>query len=487
MFRWALVVLVVMMALPVCVSADQKQDKQAVIDEISAFLDSNPTAFSQAVFILADAYSRDNKMDQAIALYEKARNVITGNEDILNRLANLYNQKQNYEKAADAYKELSGLKPDNISYVQMLSYAYKNAGQKDKAVLAWENLMKGSKNAEVFIQAAHFYSGENETDKAVAVMKKATELAPDNLNYLQTLEGFYMRAEKLSEAEALCNKILATAKDRWLKDWSSAELINIYQKQGKLADLAGKFEKDLSQFPKDIDAYRRLSELYQRNNERDKAMGVYEKAVANGIADRDIKNRLLDLYEQSNNFDKAEEHIRGIIAESPQETYLNERLANLLNSAGKRDEAKKVWEQFLVKSSKDAGAFLRYGDKLNDWGDTEGAIKQYRKAQEVDPNNLWYSMRVVDILISKVDLNAAKKELDAISAKPSDAMMKHEIERRVADFEARLKAAATVPPTADAPVAAPAVTAPEEAQKEAPKAKPIAPAKPEKKRGLFNR
>ena len=248
----------------------------------------------------------------------------------------------------------------------MLSSAYRNAGQKDKAAMVWGNLTKNSKNAEVFIQAANFYSGENETDKALAAMKKAVELTPDNINYLQMLEGFYMRAEKFSEAEALCDKIAAAAKDQWLKDWSNMELINIYQRQNKLADLAGKFEKELGQFSKDISIYKKLAELYQRSNEQDKAIGVYEKALANGLDDRDVSNRLLDLYERSNKLDKAEAQIKKIIAASPQEIYLNERLANLLNTAGKKDEAKKAWEQILAKSPADAGAFLRYGDRLNE-------------------------------------------------------------------------------------------------------------------------
>jgi len=486
MRKWVLVILAVMMLAPVYAGADQKQDKQAIIDELSVFSDTNPNALAQVVYLLGDGYSRDNKVDKAIALYEKAANVI-GNEDILNRLGNLYNQKQDYAKAADVYQKLVGLKPDNTGYVQMLSSAYKNAGQKDKAALVWEDLTKSSKSAEVFIQAANFYNGENETDKALAAVKKAIELAPDNISYLQTLEGFYMRAEKFTDAEALCNKIAAVAKDQWLKDWSSMELINIYQKQNKIAELAEKFEKDLSQSLKDIAKYRALAELYQRNNEQDKAIGVYEKAVANGMDDKETNNRLLDLYERSNKLDKAEAQIKKIIAMSPQDAYLNERLANMLNTAGKKDEAKKTWEQVLAKSPTDAGAFSRYGDRLNEWGDSEGAVAQYKKAQEIDPKNLWYTMRVADIYIAKGNTDAAKKELNAIQTKTTDTWMKQEVDRKIKDLEARSKVA-VVTPVAPAKETAPAVTAPKASPK-APEAKPVVPAaKPAaKKKGLFNR
>ena len=117
MRKWILVILAVMMMAPAAASADQKQDRHAIIDELSAFSDTNPNALTQVVYSLADNYIKDNKIDKAIALYEKAANVITGNEDILNRLGNLYSQKQDHAKAADIYQKLAGLKPDNTGYV----------------------------------------------------------------------------------------------------------------------------------------------------------------------------------------------------------------------------------------------------------------------------------------------------------------------------------------------------------------------------------
>lgn len=438
MRKWFLVTLaIIIMMAPLYARADQKEDKQVIFDELNALSEANPNKLVPIVYLLEESYSKDNNIDRAIALYEKAVNVIKGNEDMLNRLGNLYNQKQDYAKAVVVYQKLVELRPDNVGYVQMLSSAYKNAGQKDKAVSVWENLMKTSKNAEVFLQAANFYNGENELDKALVAVKKAIELAPDNPSYLQTLEGFYMKAEKFTEAEALCNKILSTASDidQWLKDWSGMELINIYQRQNKIAELAEKFEKDLSQSPKDVSKYRRLVELYQRSNDKDKAIAVYEKAIDAGLNDRDIKNRLVDMYELANKLDKAEEQLKNIISASPQEIYLKERLANLLYTQGKKDEAKETWNEILAKSPADAGMFSRYGDRLNAWGDTDDAVAQYRKAQALDGANLWYTMRIADILIAKGKPDNAKKELNSIITKSKDESIKKEAERKIKDLE----------------------------------------------------
>lgn len=449
----------------------EKADKDAILQEISSFIDKNPDILRSAVFSMADDYQRNNKTDDAISLYEKALKVLPDNEDFLNRLANLYNQKTDYAKSAEIYAKLAGLKPENIWYYNMLSDTYRNAKQNDKAAAVWEDLMKKSSNADVFNQAANFYSRGNNMDKAISAMKKAVELKPDNLGYLQNLESFYMRAEKFSDAEAVCGKVMADAKDQWAKDWVNAELISIYQKQNKIADLTAKFEKDLAQAPNDISQYRKLADLYQRNNERDKAAGVYEKAVSAAVADRDINNRLLELYEASGNFEKAEQQIKKIMASAPNDNYLNERLANLLSRAGRKDDAKKAWQDFLAKAPNDAGTFSRFADRLNEWGDVDGAIAQYRKAQSLDANNLWYTMRVADVLIANQRSAEAKKELETIAAKTNDNWLKQEAQRKIGEIGAK---------TAPAVLAAPAPAA-------AGLSKEPAPKQTKAKKGLFGR
>ncbi|MCX5687584.1 MAG: tetratricopeptide repeat protein, partial [Candidatus Omnitrophica bacterium] len=359
---------------------------------------------------------------------------------LLNRLANSYKSKSDYVKAAEIYKKMTELKPENIGNFQMLSNAYKNAGQNDKAVMVWEDLTRDSNDAKVFMQAATFYKEGNDIEKAIAAMKKAIELEPDNVSYLQAIEGLYISTNKFDEAELVCNKVLTCAKASWQKEWANSELIKIYQKQNKLADLIVKFEKDLEQSPKEITIYKSLVDLYKGNAELDKAAGAYERAIAQGLNDRDTNNKLLDLYERSNKLDKAEIQLKKIIGMAPQENALYERLANLLFKAGKKEDAKRVWNELLAKVGNDARMFSRYGDKLNEWGDVNGAVAQNRKAQALDVKNLSYTIRIADILAGKGDFNAAKKELNDVIAKTTDTRIKQEVERKIKDIEAKLNA-----------------------------------------------
>lgn len=430
------VFLMVLFMVPLTVFSATKEDKDALLSEISNFIDKKPEIISNVVYSIADEYSRGDKIDESIALFEKALKVTPDDDGFLNRLGDLYSRKGDQAKVIEIYKKLTTVKPDNVWYFQRLSDAYKNADKNDEAVLVWEDLLKTSKNAEVFMQAANFYSGNDNMDKAIEAAKKAVEFGTENSGYLQNLESFYIRAEKFDEAEAVCKKALLGAKEEWMKDWANSELINIYQRQDKLTELAVIFEKDLTAAPNDISQYKKLADLYQRSDDRLKAIEVYEKAVSRGVTNRDIDNRLLDMYEWAENFDKAEAKIREIMAASPEDNYLYERLANLLSRADKKDQAKKAWQEFLAKVPNDAGVVSRYGDRLNEWGDVNGAIEQYRKAQTLDVNNLWYTMRVADLLLAGNKNEEAKKELGSIITSTADEWMKQNAEAKIKDIEA---------------------------------------------------
>jgi len=150
-------IIAAILMLPFPAFAVEKQDKDAILQEISAFIDKAPNTIRPIIFSIADEYARANKIDEAIALYEKALKILPSSEDLLGRLANLYNRKKDYLKSADIYKKMIELKPENIWYYNVLSDTYKSAKLDDKAAALWEDLMKKSNNPDIFMQAAKFF------------------------------------------------------------------------------------------------------------------------------------------------------------------------------------------------------------------------------------------------------------------------------------------------------------------------------------------
>ena len=83
----------------------EKGDKDAILQELGSFIDKNPNILRTVIFSMGDEYSRENKINEAIALYEKGVKLLPKDEDFLNRLGSLYNQKRDYVKAAEVYKK----------------------------------------------------------------------------------------------------------------------------------------------------------------------------------------------------------------------------------------------------------------------------------------------------------------------------------------------------------------------------------------------
>lgn len=364
-----------------CVAfADQKQDKEAILNELSSYSDKNPLALAGVVFSMGDVYSRENKTDEAIALYEKALNIFSDNEELLNRAGNLYNQKAAYDKAAAVYKKLTALKPDNIWYFQMLSNSLSMSGKKDESADVWKKLItERPEDLNILNQAATFYNNINDTNSAIPLAEKAVKLDANNIGYLQSLANLYAKAEKFDKAEEAYKKLAGITSDQWLKDWANGELLNLYQKQNKLDDLAVKLEAGLAEKPNDAGSLKMLGELYVKKGDNDKAFSVYEKAAGVSPEDRGINNKLVDLYEAQGKFNEAAIQLEKIVKIAPNELYLFERIANLYEKAGKKEESKKAWETVITKVTNDAALYLRYAEALYKSGDFNGAKAAFGK------------------------------------------------------------------------------------------------------------
>jgi tetratricopeptide (TPR) repeat protein len=484
------IVLAVVLIATGIVFADQKQDKEAILDEISIYSDKDPAILTGVIFSMADAYQRENKIDEAIALYEKALNIFPNDENILNRVANLYTQKTNYDKAIAVYKKLTDLKPENMWYFQMLSNSFNTAGKKEDAAGVWEGLVaKKGDDANVVTQAANFYSNSNDMEKAIVLAEKAVKLDANNVGYMQNLASFYNRAEKFDRAEETYKKIISMAKDQWLKDWANGEILSIYQRQNKLDELAGRLEAELAKNPNDVGLLKMLGELYARKGENDKTISMYEKIVSISPEDRNMNNRLIDLYESTGKFNEAAGQVEKLIKIAPNEPYLFERLANLYERAGRKEEARKAWDTVVSKVATDAGLYLRHGEVLYRWGDLNGALTQLKKAQEMDMRNLSYTLRSATMLIESGKIEEAKVVLGKLSVEAKDDWIKSEVKRRLDEIAnmqaAALKETAVKPAVSEGPMPEPLVVEVKPGEKE--EAAKVATPEKKKKRGWFGR
>jgi len=217
---------------------------------------------------------------------------------------------------------------------------------------------------------------------------------------LRDLVNSHKEAGELGKAEEALKKIIeiAVAGDEWFKDWAGTELVDIYQKQGRLDEVVLEYEAGLEEKAEDLMYSKILGDLYTRQGRLEDALAIYEKALEVSPGNRSVNDKILSIYESRGRFDEAIAKLQEIIVAAPEESYLLQRLANLYREVGRKEDAKSTWYKLLFAVTNDPDLHFRYGEVLYGWGDIDDALAQIEKAELMNPGNPAYASRKQAIL-----------------------------------------------------------------------------------------
>ncbi len=239
-----------------------------------------------------------------------------------------------------------------------------------------------------------------EQEQALPATQEVVQGTADDMDVwqLRDLANAHKETGALDKAEEALKKIIEIAGEEWFKDWASNELSDIYQKQGRLDEVILEYEAGLEKKAGDITYSKTLADLYTRQGRLEDALAIYEKALEASPGNRSINDKILSVYESRGRFSEAIAKLQEIIAAAPEESYLLQRLANLYREAGRQDDAKNTWETLLSAVKNDPDLHFRYGEVLYGWGDIDGALVQFEKAEVMNPGNPAYASRRQAIL-----------------------------------------------------------------------------------------
>ena len=182
-----------------------------------------------------DSLLAQGQPKQALAEYEKARELGAGSAMFLNRLASLYMQIGGYSRAAESLQQSLAEDPrqlpvysalgeaflamgqldSSIFYVEQasilapsstkvhstLGYLYMQAGQSERARQRLDRaLALDDKNAEAYRLYGYYYAQQDSVDRAIESYQKLAELSPDNVEAYNNIAFLLTGAERYPEA-----------------------------------------------------------------------------------------------------------------------------------------------------------------------------------------------------------------------------------------------------------------------------------------------
>jgi tetratricopeptide (TPR) repeat protein len=184
----------------------------------------------------------------------------------------------------------------------LLSRAYRCAGQDERAAAALEEFEKASQNdrttkenqtqAKHLVQQADELAMKNDFAGSLAVLQQSIAMDATYPGAYSQLAKLYYSAGDIAKASEAIGQALARAPYHPEYLYVQGRIL---ERQGKLDDALGAFQRTVLVNPKESDAYFEMGAIYQQRGQRGEARAAYLKAVEISPEDPDYKRALAGL------------------------------------------------------------------------------------------------------------------------------------------------------------------------------------------------
>ncbi|RKU18684.1 hypothetical protein C6503_09105 [Candidatus Poribacteria bacterium] len=254
----------------------------------------------------AKEYMDRGEIKQAMEIYEQIIKAVPEDLESRAQLANLYSQQNLHDKAVGTWETLLETDPENAKYQDGLINSYQASGKfKDALKLAQQFIDANPEVGAHHARSAKLYKDENRIDEAIDAYEKASELTPGNAQIYEELAGLYLRQDNPTSAEKAFKEAIRYTSQDWERRNLEQQLVDIYDRQGKLEERLQQAETEGTLTPT---MQKALAEHYQENGESEKAVDAYKKALdmtPQGYEREDLEATLLRVYVQFDKIDSA--------------------------------------------------------------------------------------------------------------------------------------------------------------------------------------
>lgn len=334
---------------------------------------------------LAELLLRKGQVQQAKAELEKSLQAEQGNADAAMLLAGILDAEESLPRARELYQGVINNFPQRFDAYVLLSFSFERAGDGAKAISVLERLVRQfPKESISHALLSRVYELDRRYQPAERALRVAMELEPANKTYAVELVRILLKAGKLSEARALCDKLAKEDPQNTLLQ----RLLEQLQVNRAGENVLARELLQYSQVPlSHVEAHLRAA--------------VY-------------------LLERKN-FEEARQQLTLVLAVEPLNDQARFYLGSLLAGGGRRKEAVEELlqispEQDLYLKSRTFAAFVLRQD-----GDLVGAEKAAREALEQDPQDMSILAYLVALLRDQKKYPEALTLTEqAIKAEPSN-------------------------------------------------------------------
>ncbi len=255
---------------------------------------------------MAQEFVKQDKIEEAIEIYERIVIAIPEDHDSHTQLASLYTRTDQHEKAAQIYSQLLEAEPENIKYQDQLVNSLQAAGKVDEALEIAQSYIQTYPEVGIhYARLAKLYEKEGDEAAAIANYKKATVFGySDKKIFLRLAENYFLNDDIDAAEIALKNAISATTSE-WEREGIERQLVTLYRFQGNLEQMLQKAEVEGTLT---FEMQNQRAQHFRNIGELEKAANAFKKALEmtnSSYKRNDIADDLLNVYSKQDRLDLA--------------------------------------------------------------------------------------------------------------------------------------------------------------------------------------
>ena len=379
--------------------------------------------------LLGRAYFNRDRVDEAIAAWEKIAKLAPANVFARVELAELFREQKLYELAIEQHRTLIEIKRDDPyriclslreigsiqeevndyhqainTYNEALTltapdnWIRKDLQDRIIAIYAargdWDGLIEyyqkklvdTQKNPELMSLLADAYFENEQVDAGIAQYKKSVELAPTSAPLRRKFIDALRRTEKLVEAAAEYETLSVQVPDDF-GIYRSLGTLYLQLEQPNRARAA--YKRMLGRDPENASTHLILAEIYAGHKWFDEAVAAYEKAIELAPANLDYIEYLGEFFFRQGNRDKALETWNRLVEGERAIAQNYDRLAQLLHAKEFRVEAVAATRRAVELAPTEYRYREMLAKQLMESKSFDAAISQFAEAKKYAPNEFF--------------------------------------------------------------------------------------------------
>jgi tetratricopeptide (TPR) repeat protein len=328
-------------------------DAQSVVQELQKMAAAAPE-LAPAKLLLAEAYRMLGRLDEAATVVEEESKHYPQNASYQAMLGMIFRQQSKLQASRKAFEKAVELEPANIAALDQLV----ELDIMDKAYAEAHRRIEQLRQKQPGAADAYYFEGkvdaaEGKFDLAQAALFKAIELDPNQTRAYDLLIPIYARANKLPEALARINAIVARKPNDVRPLLLSGLIYDQLKDAGKARDV---YEKVLTLTPNSIPALNNLAYIYaEKLNDLNRARELAQKARSLAPSDASVLDTLGWIAYRQGDYQLAADLLGQSAAKSPGNSEIQYHFGMASYMMGRSDAARVALEKASAAAEEFAG------------------------------------------------------------------------------------------------------------------------------------